>query len=105
MGAQQSNAKREGEEPFKGVPSDQVGRGGGQDPPDYPGEGKEESPAIQMLREEGKQIERSTSEAACPRRPRRRLPPRRPPLPPLLRLLLSRLLLPPSPRRLPRPLR
>lgn len=42
------------EVPFKGVPSDQVGQGSGQDPPDELGEGEKEPEVIQKLRQESK---------------------------------------------------
>ncbi len=38
--------------PFVGVPSDQVGRGSGQDPPDARGEDEDDCPVIEQMRNE-----------------------------------------------------
>jgi hypothetical protein len=57
MGAEQNKeSQKPGEEqPFKGVPSDQVGRGSGQDPPDMPDEDQPECEALQVMKREFKE--------------------------------------------------
>jgi hypothetical protein len=60
--------KKSGDEaPFKGVPSDQVGRGSGQDPPDARGEGEKDCEVIQTLREESKAQGEASTQGTAPR--------------------------------------
>jgi hypothetical protein len=62
-----TNAKGGSEVPFKGVPSDQVGRGSGQDPPDARDEDEPECEAIQVMKREAKeQAAREASRGAAP---------------------------------------
>ena len=67
MGAQQANTKGGGNAPFKGVPSDQVGRGSGMDPPDELPDDREENAVIKTLREEAKEEGREPYNPAAPR--------------------------------------
>jgi hypothetical protein len=52
MGSEHNKASDREEVPFKGVPSDQVGRGSGQDPPDMPDEDQPECEALQKMKED-----------------------------------------------------
>lgn len=63
----QGEHKRTGDDekrPFVGVPSDQVGRGSGQDPPDARGEDEDDCPVIQEMRKEA-MAERAATEASA----------------------------------------
>jgi hypothetical protein len=55
MGSEQSKASPGEERPFKGVPSEEVGRGSGQDPPDMPDEDQPECEALTKMKEEFKE--------------------------------------------------
>lgn len=55
MGDEQNKANAQDEVPFKGVPSEEVGRGSGQDPPDQPDEDQPECEAIQAMKREAKE--------------------------------------------------
>lgn len=52
MRGEQKRTGDDEERPFVGVPSDQVGRGSGQDPPDARGEDEEDCAVIQVMRDE-----------------------------------------------------
>jgi hypothetical protein len=52
MGSEQNKASAQKEEPFKGVPSEEVGRGSGQDPPDMPDEDQPECEALTTMKRE-----------------------------------------------------
>jgi hypothetical protein len=52
MGSEQNKASARKEEPFKGVPSEEVGRGSGQDPPDMPDEDQPECEALTKMKRE-----------------------------------------------------